>query len=283
MLKNKIFAFLRLLKEKRLTTVAGAWVYFFLSSLIPLIFLVITAFGVFGVEITTDLVARLPESLREGGTALVSVAKSAQEGITVLFIFSTILSLSSLLAQMRRDGNFIYGVEEKNKRGILGRLWAIVALLVLFGVFLAGGLLFAFGKAIFSGLPSGKDKLVLTTLAVGFLLTNVVYLVIVLLNKYICPIKIPLSILLLQSLVSLVIVFVGTLVIGVYIAFFGGNNAFYGSLAGIVAFLLWAYVCMNGLVIGAIFGYFLQNQNASSEVLLKKDLSYKREQNRNIL
>lgn len=283
MLKNKIFAFLRLLKEKRLTTVAGAWVYFFLSSLIPLVFLVITAFGVFGVEITTDLVARLPESLREGGTALVSVAKSAQEGITVLFIFSTILSLSSLLAQMRRDGNFIYGVEEKNKRGILGRLWAIVALLVLFGVFLAGGLLFAFGKAIFSGLPSGKDKLVLTTLAVGFLLTNVVYLVIVLLNKYICPIKIPLSILLLQSLVSLAIVFIGTLVIGVYIAFFGGNNAFYGSLAGIVAFLLWAYVCMNGLVIGAIFGYFLQNQNMCSEVLSKKDLSYKREQNRNIL
>ena len=283
MLKNKIFAFLRLLKEKRLTTVAGAWVYFFLSSLIPLVFLVITAFGVFGVEITTDLVARLPESLREGGTALVSVAKSAQEGITVLFIFSTILSLSSLLAQMRRDGNFIYGVEEKNKRGILGRLWAIVALLVLFGVFLAGGLLFAFGKAIFSGLPSGKDKLVLTTLAVGFSLTSVVYLVIVLLNKYICPIKIPLSILLLQSLVSLVIVFVGTLVIGVYIAFFGGNNAFYGSLAGIVAFLLWAYVCMNGLVIGAIFGYFLQNQNVRSEVISKKDLSYKREQNRNIL
>ena len=109
------------------------------------------------------------------------------------------------------------------------------------------------------------------------------YLVIVLLNKYICPIKIPLSILLLQSLVSLAIVFIGTLVIGVYIAFFGGNNAFYGSLAGIVAFLLWAYVCMNGLVIGAIFGYFLQNQNVRSEVISKKDLSYKREQNRNIL
>ena len=44
MLKRAINSAVKTISEKRLTTVAGAWVYYFLIALIPLAFLVVTAF-----------------------------------------------------------------------------------------------------------------------------------------------------------------------------------------------------------------------------------------------
>lgn len=257
--KNKKSSFFAVIREKRVTTVAGAWVYFFLSSLIPLLFLLVTAFGVFGVKIGSDLVSRLPEGLREGGTLLLNTANNAQQGVTVLFVFTVLFSSSALLAQMRKDGNCIYGVYSKSRRGVMNRAWAFMALTVLFAVFLFVALVVAFGEKLFVLLPSGRGKRVLIALSVGVVFTALSYGVIILLNKYICPVKISKSTICLASLLSLGIIFLGTLGLGLYLNFFGLNNAFYGSLAGIVVFLLWSYITMTGLVVGTVFGYYLQN------------------------
>lgn len=257
MVKLEGKGFFALLREKRVTTVAGAWVYFFLSSLIPLTFLLITAFGVFGVEISLDLVSRLPEGLREAGQTIVGTAKSAQEGVTYLFAGTVILSLSALLAQMRKDGNSIYGVESKNRRGLFNRIWAILALVVLFIVFLITALFVAFGEMILVYLPSGKGKRILVCFLAGLLITLISYVVLILLNKYICPVKTSAFAVCCGSLLSLFIVYLGTLVLGVYLNLFGTNNAFYGSLAGIVVFLLWSYIMMTGLVVGTVFSFYL--------------------------
>lgn len=256
-IKNEFF---KLLKEKRVTTVAGAWVYFFLSSLIPLVFLMITAFGVFGVKVTTDLVSRLPEGFREAGNLIVQTANSAQEGVTIFFAGTLIFSSSALLHQMRKDGNSIYGVKVGSRRGFFNRIWAILALTVLFLIFLGTALLVAFGEKLLVNFPSGRTKRILVSLLFGLLITLISYLVIVLLNKYICPNKTPTFAVCSGSLISLAIIFIGTIVLGLYLNFFGLNNAFYGSLASIVAFLLWSYILMTGLVIGTIFGYYLSNK-----------------------
>ncbi|MBR2870596.1 MAG: YihY/virulence factor BrkB family protein [Clostridia bacterium] len=265
--------FLRLLKEKRVTTVAGAWVYFFLSSLIPLVFLMITAFGVFGVEITSDLVSRLPEGFREAGEIIVQTANSAQEGVTIFFAGTLIFSSSALLHQMRKDGNSIYGVKVGSRRGFFNRIWAILALMVLFVIFLGTALLIAFGEKLLLNFPSGKSKRMVVSLLFGVLITLISYLVIVLLNKYVCPSKTPTSAVCSGSLISLAIIYIGTIVLGLYLNFFGLNNAFYGSLAGIVAFLLWSYILMTGLVIGTIFGYYLSKKNQAKQTLLKKQVA----------
>lgn len=265
--KVKSSGFFALLKEKRVTTVAGAWVYFFLSSLIPMLFLFVTAFGVFGVEITTDLVSRLPEGLREGGEMLVDTAKSIQEGVTVLFVFTAVFSASALLNQMRIDGNSIYGVCDKKRRGILNRVWAVFALLVLFCIFLLTAFIVAFGERIFLLIPMGRGRKIIATIFAGLVITGVSYLVIVLLNKYICPAKTPIFSILSGSLLSLAIVFTGTFLMGVYLNAVGLTNAFYGSLAGIVVFLLWVYIMMTGLVVGTIFGYYLDQRSIEKMAL----------------
>ena len=89
------------------------------------------------------------------------------------------------------------------------------------------------------------------------LFTAVAYGVLVLLNKYVCPIKISRTTVCSASLLSLGVIFLGTLGLGLYLNFFGLNNAFYGSLASIVALLLWSYITMTGLVVGAVFGCYL--------------------------
>ena len=94
-----------------------------------------------------------------------------------------------------------------------------------------------------------------------------------LLNKYVCPSKTPTSAVCSGSLISLAIIYIGTIVLGLYLNFFGLNNAFYGSLAGIVAFLLWSYILMTGLVIGTIFGYYLSKKNQAKQTLLKKQVA----------
>ena len=48
MKKNFVGRIFEFINNKRITTVAGAWVYYFLMALVPFVFLIVTAFGVFG-------------------------------------------------------------------------------------------------------------------------------------------------------------------------------------------------------------------------------------------
>ena len=133
-----------IVRQKRITTVAGAWTFYFLTSLLPIVFLLITAFGVFGVEISADFISRLPEEFRLAGETILETAKNASRGITVFFILTVLFSGSALLSQMSKDGEFLYGVRLNKARGIMRRLWAMLALAALFVIFLAAAFLLSF-------------------------------------------------------------------------------------------------------------------------------------------
>ena len=244
--------FIKQFSYKRLTTVAGAWVFFFLTSIIPLAFLLVTAFGVFGVDLSLELVSRLPEEFRPAGETIVSTAERASKGATVLFVGTVIFSCSTLLNQMSKDGDFIYGQKSKNKRGILRRVWAIFAIFTLFTVFLVVAFLTAFGNSIFIRVKTyGIEKLLITILAFTLIIT-VSFIIIIMLNRFISPKKLKFKQIALGSLCSLFIIVLGTIGFTVYVRFFNSYNAFYGSLAAVIVFLLWAYILMIGLVVGAI-------------------------------
>lgn len=251
MVKKGIKTLAETITEKRLTTVAGAWVYYFLTASVPLAFLLITAFGVFGVNISRDFVSRLPESFRAAGEAIVSTAENASKGVTLFFIITVLFSSSTLLNQMSKDGDFIYGVKSKHKRGVLRRLWAVVAIAILFLLFLSAAFLFAFGNMVISGVASINGELFLSFLTFSLAITFG-YVIIITLDKFISPVKQKLSQISLGALCSLFIIVLGTIGFTVYLKFFNNYNAFYGSLAAIVVFLLWAYILMLGLVTGVV-------------------------------
>ena len=264
MLFNKIKYAISLFSKKRLTTVVGAWVYYFLASIIPMVFLLITAFGVFGVNFTEELISRLPEEFRAFAKAVSETAENASNGVTIFFVLTVIFSCSSLLNQMSKDGDFIFG-ETIKRRGLFRRLWAILTLGALFSIFLISALLFAFGKMIFAYFNLGKHAIGVLAMAILALVITLGFFIIILLNKFICPFKIVFKDCYIGSLLSLFIIVIGTIGLTLYLRFFADYNVFYGSLAGIVAFLLWAYLLMMGLVMGVIINAHMLNKKHAEQ------------------
>ncbi len=241
-----------LIYEKRLTTVAGAWVYYFLISLIPLCFLLVTAFSVFKVDITHDLIMRLPLEFRDAGLIIISTAENASNVATVFFVLTVIFSCTTLLNQMSKDGDFIYGERSKTKRGIMRRVFALFALTLLFFIFLGIAIIFAFGYNLKLNDWSTKAGSLVFTFFIFSIAILFGYVIILILNAFICPQKISINNYLFGSFISLVIMVLGTIGFMLYLRFFAKYNIFYGSLASIIVFLLWAYILMLGLVIGVI-------------------------------
>ena len=271
---SKIIGAINLIEQKRLTTVAGAWVYYFLISAVPLAFLFVTAFSVFGVDITEQLVARLPIEFRSAGQVIVNTAKNATEGVTIFFIGTVIFSCTTVLNQMSKDGEYIYGVQSKRKRGILRRLWALIALGTLFSLFLSLAILFTFGNTLgLGGIKLNNNTLLLTTCAF-FCIIIFSYIIILALNKFVCPYRQRFSQIAIGGLVSLFIIVLGTIFFIIYVRFFASYNIFYGSLAGIIIFLLWTYIVMLGLALGVIINSKL-TQNKRSVLNVKNSKLYK--------
>lgn len=253
MLKNLIKEFSGVFLDKRISTVVGAWVFYFLTSIIPLVFLFLTILGVFGVELTEDAVSRLPLEFRSAGEAIVSTARRASKGATLLFIITAIFSCSRLLSQMSKDGDYIYGEKSAVKRGVMRRIWAVVALGSLFVIFLLAIILIAVGGNFFGyAFAFGKIKNLIATIAFFLVIILFSFLIIITLNKFICPVKLKFKQLALGSICSLFVIVLGTIFFALYLRFFNSYNAFYGSLASIIVFLLWANILMFGLALGAV-------------------------------
>ena len=70
------------------------------------------------------------------------------------------------------------------------------------------------------------------------------------LNKFVSPVKIDFISAGTGSIVSVGVIVLGTIGFTLYLRFFSGFNAFYGTIATAVMFLLWIYVLMLGLVLG---------------------------------
>ena len=240
-------------KDKRITTVASSWVYYFLLSLLPMVFLMVTAFNVFNVNLAEEVVFRLPEAFRPAGEVILSTAENASGGVTAFFIISIIFSGSTLFNQMSKDGEYLYGITGDRRAGIVRRFFSVTALCVLFLIFLLSAFLITFQKLIMQsfGVQDGQSRL-FSSIGIGVVIF-ISYILIVLLNKFISPVKRSFFDLAIGSIVSLFIIVLGTIGFIFYLRIFKNLNAFYGSLVGVIVFLIWAYILMLGLVIGAAF------------------------------
>ena len=237
------------LKELRLSTVAGAWVFYFLTALLPTAFLLISAFAVFGVDLAEALKESLPREFKDTFETVIKTAGSVSDGVTVFFVLSILFSGSAFLHQTCKDGEYIYGTAKKEKNGFLRRIWAMLAFALLFALFLTMACVFAFERLILSVLFKTAGRATLTVIAFSVIIIFCFFLS-VLLNKFVSPVKIDFISAGTGSIVSVAVMVVGTIGFTLYLRFFARFNAFYGSLATLVMFLLWIYVLMLGLVLG---------------------------------
>ncbi|MBR5192541.1 MAG: YihY/virulence factor BrkB family protein [Clostridia bacterium] len=260
MTKKESVSFIKYITEKRITTVAGAWVFFFMLSVIPLVFLLFTAFSVFGVNLKTQLLLGLPEEFKGFAEMVLTASENVYNGATILFIFTALFSSSALLNQMSKDGDFMFNVKAEHKKGVFRRLWAILALGVVYAIFLGIAFVFSFGDKVISTIFLLKDYRVPLFFLGFFFSTIIIYGIIILLNKFISPIKLTFRQVAFGSFVSLTFIVVGTIGFIFYLRFINSYNAVYGSMAGLLVFLIWAYILMLSLVFGTIVNVYLYNR-----------------------
>jgi membrane protein len=185
------------------------------------------------------------------------LVRSPAAGITfVVGIVGAIWSASGYVGAFGRAMNRIYNVREgrpiwKLRPTMLGvTVFTVVMLVVGLLVLVSGPLARSFGDVIGLG-----DAAATVLLIVQWPILLVVAIIVVAVLYYWAPnVKQPkFRWVSGGSILAIVILIVASVGFGFYVANFSNYNATYGSLGGVIVFLLWLWITNNALLFGAEF------------------------------
>lgn len=236
-----------LLSLKKYTTIAGTLVFFLIMSIVPLSFWLTLIVG--RLPIDTDEILALPvfDAVKDVFLFVQKEAAEATTGASIILIVTTLYSSTNLFYQMRRSGELIYDFHPK-RQGLRLRLGALILMFIVMATVVVFLLTFAFGSFLFSQILSKAWE----RLADYALLTAVAFLLVLLLNAYVCPHKVKLKTFLPGTVIT-VISWIGAVIgFSVYLKI-SNMSRLYGALSTIIVFLLWLYVLMICFIVGVIF------------------------------
>lgn len=236
-----------LLTVKKYTTLAGTLVFFLIMSIVPLSFWLTLLIG--KLPVNTEQILQLPifDSVKNVLLYVQKEAANATGGASLLLLVTTLYSATNLFYQMRRSGEIVYDYHRK-KQGLRLRLGALALMFVLMLTVVAFLLLFAVGTFLFSRYVSG----VLERIADYSLLAVLSFLLVWLLNAYICPYKTPMKQFLPGTALTVGAWAVAVAGFTVYLKI-SNMDKLYGALSAIIVFLLWLYILMICFIVGVIF------------------------------
>ena len=235
-----------LLALKKYTTIAGTLVFFFIMSIVPLAFWLSLLIGRFPIDTERILALSVFDSVEDILTYVQREAENATASVSVILLVTTLYSSTNLFYQMRKSGEIIYDYRRK-KAGLKVRLGALILLGIVMAMVIFFLLLFALGAFLFSRLLSG----IWEKLADYTLLGALAFLLVLLLNVYICPYKTKMKHFLRGTFLTLGAWTIAVVGFSVYIRL-GNVGRLYGTLSAVIVFLLWLYVMMICFIVGVI-------------------------------
>jgi YihY family inner membrane protein len=235
-----------LLSVKKYTTIAGTLVFFLIMSIVPLSFWLSLLIG--RLPIQTEKVLSLPvfDSVKDILSYVQNEAANATTGASIILIFTTLYSSTNLFYQMRRSGELIYDHPPEG-HGLKIRLSALILLIVVMGMVIGFLLVYALGSFLFSRLLSKTWERVADYL----LLAGVAFLLVLLLNIYVCPFKMKAGAFLPGTMVTVGAWAVAIVGFSLYLKV-SNVRRLYGALSTLIVFLLWLYILMIGFIVGVI-------------------------------
>ena len=243
---------------------AAALTYYAVLAVFPGMIVLIALLGVFGNEGTVDGLLRIIEELAPGSAAdtFEGAAQTAIEGggAGIALLIGTALALysaSGYIGAFNRAANSIYEVEEtrpfwrKLPSQVALTLFLLVVLaIVLLALLLTGPLAEAIGHEI--GL--GDTALTVWSIARWPSLAGViVVLFAVLLHEGPNVDHTGFRTLIPGSALAMVIWLAASAGFSFYVANFGSYSNTYGSIAGVIVFLIWLWLSNLALLLGATF------------------------------
>ncbi|MBQ8295937.1 MAG: YihY/virulence factor BrkB family protein [Clostridia bacterium] len=235
-----------LLALKKYTTIAGTLVFFFIMSIVPLAFWLSLLIGRLPIDTERILALSVFDSVEDILTYVQREAENATASVSVILLVTTLYSSTNLFYQMRKSGEIIYDYRRK-KAGLKVRLGALILLGIVMAMVIFFLLLFALGAFLFSRLLSG----IWEKLADYTLLGALAFLLVLLLNVYICPYKTKMKHFLRGTFLTLGAWTIAVVGFSVYIRL-GNVGRLYGTLSAVIVFLLWLYVMMICFIVGVI-------------------------------
>src|SRR3954471_3859434 len=260
---------IREFKEDNLTDWAAALTYYGVLSIFPMLLALVSILGLVGKSATQPLIDNLgsvaPGPAKTIFTSAIHNLEKSQGAAGVVAIVGILLALwsaSGYIAAFMRASNAIYDVEEgrpiwKTAPTRLGVTIVMVVLLIVSGVMVAftGGLARQAGKVI------GLDKQFVQVwdIAKWPVLLLIVSLMFAILYwaspnaktggfRWVSA----------GGIVGVILWVVASAAFAFYVANFASYNKTYGSLGGVIAFLVWLWVSNVAILLGAEFNAELE-------------------------
>jgi membrane protein len=254
---------LREFSSDQCTDVAAALTYYSVLSIFPALIAVFSLLGVFGQgQAAADAVLEIIDQVAPGDTAdavrgpIEQMASSSAAGFALVAgIVLSIWSASGYVGAFSRAMNRIYEIPEGRPFWKLKPIQLLVTVIAIVLLIVVAVILIVSGPvttAVGNALGLGDVAQTVWSIVKWPVLAFIVVLIVAILY-YVAPnAKQPkfrwISI---GALVAILILAVATLAFGFYVANFSNYDRTYGSLAGIVIFLLWLWIANLALLFGA--------------------------------
>ncbi|GAA5107287.1 YihY/virulence factor BrkB family protein [Alloalcanivorax gelatiniphagus] len=249
--------------DDQCTDLAAALTYYAVLAMFPAAIAMLSLVGLVGQQQqTVDTLLQIMRDIGASSAAdtleptLTQLASSRGAGLALVIGLATALwSASGYVGAFGRGMNRIYEIEEgrpiwklRPTMLLVTLVTVVLAAVVALGLILTGPAAEAVGKAI--GLES--TAVTIWSIAKWPVLLAVVVLIVALLYYATPNVKQPkfrwISI---GAIVAIVVWIVASAAFGFYVANFSSYDKTYGSLAGVIAFLLWLWITNLALLFGA--------------------------------
>ena len=247
------------------TDIAAALTYYAVLSVFPGLIAVFSLLGVFGQgRAASDAVLGIVEQVAPGDTAaairgpIEQIAGSPAAGFALISgLVLAIWSASGYVGAFSRGMNRIYEIDEGRPFWKLKPVQLLVTVIAIVLLVIAAIILVVSGpvtQAVGSALGLGDVAQTVWSIAKWPVLAFIVVLIVAILYYATPNAKQPkfrwLSI---GALLAIVVLAIATLGFGFYVANFSNYDRTYGSLAGVIVFLLWLWIANLALLFGAEF------------------------------
>jgi len=256
---------MREFSKDQCTDLAAALTYYGVLALFPAMLAVISLLGLVGdPQETTDALLGVVEDLGQGDAVqalegpISSLTNAPAAGLAfVTGLLGALWSASGYVGAFGRAMNRMYEVKEGRPFYKLRPVMLLVTLVSVTIIAIIGLSLVVSGpvaESIGNAIGLGGVAITVWNIAKWPVLAGLVVLVIALLYYATPNVKQPkfkwMSI---GAGIAILVAVVASLGFGFYVSRFGSYNETYGSLAGVIVFLLWVWIMNNALLFGAEF------------------------------
>lgn len=247
------------------TDIAASLTYYAVLALFPALIALFSLLGVIGQgQAAADAVLGIVDEAAPGGAADVirgpieQFASSPAAGFALITgLAVAIWSASGYVGAFSRGMNRIYEIEEGRPFWKLKPQQLLVTLIAIVLIAIAAIILVVSGpvtEAIGSALGVGETVTIIWSIAKWPVLALVVILVVAILYYATPNAKQPkFRWMSMGAFLAILILGIATVAFGFYVANFSNYDKNYGSLAGVIIFLLWLWIANNALLFGAEF------------------------------